>query len=691
MPFLPATLADLSAAGLRPGDLDAIIVTGDAYVDHASFGAAIIGRVLEDAGYKVAILARPDPDDVEAFRLFGRPKLAFLVTSGAVDSMVSTYTANKKPRSEDDYAPGGKKALCMRADGSIGEGIAKRPNARPDRAVIVYSTMCRQAFKGVPVVIGGLEASLRRLAHYDYWSDSVRKSILLDAKADILVYGMGERQIPEIMGRLGAAAASSTAAAASSTAAAASSTAAAALASEAAKAAAEAAPGALAADSGRSRAPKPDLSGIPGTVWARHIGATPPAQIAAEAFPGAELLPDFSAISGAGPDAKRAYAASFAVQYRSTDSRTAKVLIEPYGDRIVVQERPAAPLKRGELDKVYALPFTRRAHPMYEAWGGVPALIEVQFSLLSSRGCFGACSFCALTFHQGRKVTSRSVGAIVAEARELIADPEFKGYIHDVGGPTANFRHSACEKMEKRGACLDRRCLAPEPCPNLEPSHVEYVRLLRELRALPGVKKVFVRSGVRFDYAMLDASDEFLRELVAHHISGQLKVAPEHVSDKVLALMGKPPRRVYDAFAERYAALNREAGLKQYLIPYFISAHPGSGLAEAVELAEYLRGAGFVPDQAQDFYPTPGTLATAMYWCEANPLDGSPVYVAKGAHERAMQRALLQFKAPGNAPLVREALMLAGRRDLIGSGPGCLVRDGGPSSSQAPRDRRRRS
>ncbi|MCE1194890.1 YgiQ family radical SAM protein [bacterium] len=663
MRFLPATLADIAAAGFRPGDLDAVIVTGDAYVDHASFGAAIIGRVLADAGYKVAILARPDPDDVEAFRLFGRPRLAFLVTSGAVDSMVSTYTANKKPRSEDDYAPGGNKALCMRADGSIGQGIAKRPNARPDRAIIAYSTMCRQAFKGVPVVIGGLEASLRRLAHYDYWSDAVRKSILLDAKADILVYGMGERQIPEIMERLAAAAAIEAAAGS----------------------------GAAAADSNRRRAPKPDLSGIPGTVWARHIGAAPAAQVVDESFPGAELLPDFSAISGADPASKRAYAASFAAQYRSTDSRTARVLVEPYGDRIVIQEKPAAPLERGELDRVYALPFARRAHPMYEAWGGVPALAEVQFSLLSSRGCFGACSFCALTFHQGRKVTSRSVGAIVAEARELVADPEFKGYIHDVGGPTANFRRAACEKMEKRGACLDRRCLAPEPCPNLEPDHAEYVRLLRELRALPGVKKVFVRSGVRFDYAMLDGSDEFLRELVAHHISGQLKVAPEHVSDKVLALMGKPPRRAYDAFAERYATLNREAGLKQYLVPYFISAHPGSGLAEAIELAEYLRGAGFVPDQAQDFYPTPGTLATAMYWCERNPLDGSPVYVAKGAHERAMQRALLQFKAPANADLVREALALAGRRDLIGSGPRCLVRDGGPSSSQGPRSRRRRS
>ena len=624
MAFLPATLSDLAKTGLKPGELDAIIITGDAYVDHSSFGAAIIGRVLESEGYKVAILARPDPDDVEAFRLFGRPRLAFLVTAGAVDSMVSSYTANKKPRSEDEYAPGGDKALCMRADGSIGVGIRARPNARPDRAAIVYSTMCRQAYKGIPLVIGGIEASLRRLSHYDYWSDTVRKSILLDSKADVLVYGMGERQIVEIMKRLGAA-------------------------------------------------PKPDLSGIRGTVWAKHVGAMSPETLAAE-FPDAAILPGFDSLSGPSPEAKLNYESSFALQYRNTDPHSAKRLVEPYGDRVVVQEPPAFPLDRKELDAVYALPYEREAHPMYETHGGVPALAEVKFSLLSARGCFGACSFCSLTFHQGRQVNSRSIEAIVEEARILTKMSDFKGYIHDVGGPTANFRRSACAKMEKHGACLDRRCLSPEPCANLEPDHKEYVRLLRALRSLPGVKKVFVRSGVRFDYAMRDESDEFLRELVSHHISGQLKVAPEHVSDKVLALMGKPPRRVYDAFAARYAALNREKDLKQYLVPYFISAHPGSGLPEAIELAEYLRDTGFVPDQAQDFYPTPGTLATAMYWCGTNPLDGQPVYVARGAHERALQRALLQYNAPANADLVREALTISGREDLIGTAPRCLVK-----------------
>lgn len=624
MAFLPATLSDLAKTGLKPGELDAIIITGDAYVDHSSFGAAIIGRVLESEGYKVAILARPDLDDVEAFRLFGRPRLAFLVTAGAVDSMVSSYTANKKPRSEDEYAPGGDKALCMRADGSIGVGIRARPNARPDRAAIVYSTMCRQAYKGIPLVIGGIEASLRRLSHYDYWSDTVRKSILLDSKADVLVYGMGERQIVEIMKRLGAA-------------------------------------------------PKPDLSGIRGTVWAKHVGAMSPETLAAE-FPDAAILPGFDSLSGPSPEAKLNYESSFALQYRNTDPHSAKRLVEPYGDRVVVQEPPAFPLDRKELDAVYALPYEREAHPMYETHGGVPALAEVKFSLLSARGCFGACSFCSLTFHQGRQVNSRSIEAIVEEARILTKMSDFKGYIHDVGGPTANFRRSACAKMEKHGACLDRRCLSPEPCANLEPDHKEYVRLLRALRSLPGVKKVFVRSGVRFDYAMRDESDEFLRELVSHHISGQLKVAPEHVSDKVLALMGKPPRRVYDAFAARYAALNREKDLKQYLVPYFISAHPGSGLPEAIELAEYLRDTGFVPDQAQDFYPTPGTLATAMYWCGTNPLDGQPVYVARGAHERALQRALLQYNAPANADLVREALTISGREDLIGTAPRCLVK-----------------
>ncbi|PKL06118.1 MAG: YgiQ family radical SAM protein [Spirochaetae bacterium HGW-Spirochaetae-9] len=629
MAFLPATLSDLKRAGVQLGELDAIIVTGDAYVDHSSFGAAIIGRVLESEGYKVAILARPDPDDVEAFRLFGRPRLGFLVTAGAVDSMVSSYMANRKPRSEDEYAPGGDKALCLRADGSIGAGIRARPNARPDRAAIVYSAMCRQAYKGIPLIIGGIEASLRRLSHYDYWSDTVRKSILLDSKADVLVYGMGERQIAEIMGRLNAA------------------------------------PGGAAF--------KPDLTGIRGTVWAKHVGQMPPEALAAE-FPDASILPGFDSLSGSDPEAKLSYAASFALQYRNTDPHSATRLVEPYGDRVVVQEPPAFPLDRKELDAVYALPYEREAHPMYETHGGVPALAEVKFSLLSARGCFGACSFCSLTFHQGRQVNSRSIDAIVEEARILTAMGDFKGYIHDVGGPTANFRRSACGKMEKHGACLDRRCLSPEPCANLEPDHKEYVRLLRALRSLPGVKKVFVRSGVRYDYAMADESDEFLRELVSHHISGQLKVAPEHVSDKVLALMGKPPRRVYDAFAARYATLNREKDLKQYLVPYFISAHPGSGLPEAIELAEYLRDTGFVPDQAQDFYPTPGTLATAMYWCGTNPLDGQPVYVARGAHERALQRALLQYNAPANADLVREALRISGREDLIGTGSRCLVK-----------------
>ncbi|MFA5851831.1 MAG: YgiQ family radical SAM protein [Spirochaetales bacterium] len=652
MSFLPAMFSDLRARGLQPGELDAVIVTGDAYVDHSSFGAAIIGRVLEAAGYKVGILARPDPDDVEVFRTFGRPRLAFLVTAGAVDSMVSSFTANKKPRSEDEYAPGGKRSLCMRADGSIGAGIRARPNARPDRAVISYSTMCRQAFKGVPVVIGGIEASLRRLAHYDYWSDTLRKSILLDSKADILVYGMGERQIVEITRRLGAVAS---------------------------RAAAAPAGGA-----------KPDLSGIRGTVWAKHTGAISPETLAAE-FPGAIILPDFETLADASPESKENYAESFAAQYRNTDPHSASRLVEPNGDRVAVQEPPAFPLERNEMDAIYALPFERNAHPMYEAFGGVPALAEVKFSLLSSRGCFGACSFCALTFHQGRKVTSRSVDAIVNEARILTSMPDFKGYIHDVGGPTANFRAPACEKMDTRGACVDRRCLAPEPCAKLEPDHAEYLSLLRALRDLPGVKKVFVRSGVRFDYAMLDPSDEFLRELVQHHISGQLKVAPEHVSDKVLSLMGKPPRRVYDAFALRYAELNREAGLKQYLVPYFISAHPGSGLPEAIELAEYLRDTGFIPDQAQDFYPTPGTLATAMWWCGINPIDGQPVYVAKGAHERSMQRALLQYKTPANADLVREALIAAGREDLIGNDPRCLVKPGMPFAQRRPSGRRSRN
>lgn len=622
MKFLPANSLDLTKAGLKPGELDVIFVTGDAYVDHSSFGVALLARFLESLGYKAGILARPDPDDVEAFRQLGKPRLAFLVTAGAVDSMVSNYTANRKPRSEDEYAPGKARELCQRADGTIGLGIKNRNNARPDRATIVYTGMCRQAFKGVPVVIGGLEASLRRLAHYDFWSDTVRKSILLDSKADILVYGMGELQLAEILKRLSEGSA---------------------------------------------------LRGIPGTVHAVHIGSMSEQELK-QAYPEALILPDYTAIISTDPVSRQHFAQSFTTQYRNTDPFTARPLLERYGERIVIQEPPSRLLERSELDALYALPFTRQWHPMYQAFGGVPALAEVKFSLLSSRGCYGACSFCALTMHQGRLVSSRSAAAIIKEARELAALPDFKGNIHDVGGPTANFRKPACEKMAQKGACVDKLCLAPQPCKNLSADHREYVEILRKLRALPGIKKVFVRSGVRFDYAMLDPSDEFLKELVEHHVSGQLKVAPEHVSEKVLRLMGKPPLSSFEAFKKNYEAVNQSLGKKQYLIPYFISAHPGSGLAEALELALYLKKTGFVPDQVQDFYPTPGTLSTAMWWCGINPLDGKPVYVAKGSHERRLQRALLQFNKPQNRELVKEALQTLGRTDLIGNRPGCLIR-----------------
>jgi uncharacterized radical SAM protein YgiQ len=619
VPFLPATPSDLVSRGLAPGDLDAVIVTGDAYVDHPSFGAALIGRLLEAEGYAVGLIARPDPDDADAFRLLGRPRLAFLVTAGALDSMVSSYTANRKPRSEDEYAPGGRPELCLRGDGRIGPGMTGRKNARPDRALIAYATKCREAFKGVPVVVGGLEASLRRLSHYDYRSDTVRRSILLDSKADLLVYGMGERAIVEIMGRLAAGEAASS------------------------------------------------IRGVRGTVW-RGEGRgpeSPPLE------PGSfEELPPYEALAAD----KAAFAESFRIQYRNSESRSGKILVERAEGRYAIQEPPAAPLDGPELDRVYDLPYERAWHPMYDEFGGVPALIEIKFSIVSSRGCFGACSFCSLTFHQGRTVTARGRESILREAANLTALSGFKGYIHDLGGPTANFRVPACEKMAREGACPDRRCLAPDPCPNLEPSHRDYLELLRAVGAVPGVKKVFVRSGLRFDYLMLDADESFFRELVERHVSGQLKVAPEHVSDKVLALMGKPRRSTYDAFARRYAELNRELGARQYLVPYFISAHPGAGIEEAIELAEYLRDGGFAPDQVQDFYPTPGTLSTAMYWTGVDPLTASPVHIARGARERAVQRALLQFRKPENRELVREALVAAGREDLIGTGRKCLIK-----------------
>jgi len=623
----------------KPGSLDAVIVTGDAYVDHPSFGTALIGRLLEAHGYRVGILSRPDPDDPEVFRIFGRPRLAFLITAGALDSMVCSYTANKKPRASDEFAPGGDRSLCMAADGTIGKSRLGRINARPERATIVYSNLCRQAYKGVPIILGGVEASLRRLAHYDYWSDTVRRSVLLDAKADLLIYGMGERQILETMRRLKAA-----------------------------------------AETGR----KPDLRGIRGTAWAVHAsrlveaeldGSKPavPAAASRGADADALTLPSYETIRPDTDEGRRAFAASFKIQYYNTDPWTAKRLIEPCDDRFVVQEPPEFPLPREELDEVYALPFCREWHSMYHQFGGVPALAEVKFSLVSSRGCFGGCSFCALTFHEGRVVTSRSIESIVHEARKLTQMPDFKGYIHDVGGPTANFRGPACAKMAKHGACVDRRCLAPRPCPNLNVDHREYRELLRQLRSLPGIKRVFIRSGIRYDYLMLDKDQGFFSDLVQHHISGQLKVAPEHASSHVLELMGKPPLETFNRFAEEYFRLSEKFGKKQYLIHYFISGHPGSTLKDALELALYLKRFGFVPDQVQDFYPTPGTLSTAMWRTRMNPLDGTPVYIPRGAKERALQRALLQFSKPENRAAVQEALRILGRTDLIGKGKECLI------------------
>ncbi len=618
---LAASPSDLRELGLEPGDLDAILVTGDAYVDHPSFGAAVIGRTLEARGFRVGVLARPDPDDVEAFRLLGRPKLAFLVTSGAVDSMVSNYTAAKRIRSGDAYAPGGDPRICLRADGSLGPGSMNRRNARPDRAVIAYTGMCRRAFRGVPVVVGGIEASLRRLSHYDYWSDTVRRSELLDSKADMLVYGMGETAVAEILRR-------------------------------------------IAQGIG-------DLSGIRGTVRVASTEET-------AGGTATEELPSFETVRGTDEASLRAFAGSFAIQYRNTDPHSARPLAERAGDRIVVQEPPAFPLSRHELDGIHELPYTRSWHPQYESSGGVPALAEVRFSLLSSRGCFGACSFCALSFHQGRTVVSRSRESLVREARILVATPGFKGYIHDVGGPTANFRQAPCPRSEREGVCPDRRCLAPLPCPALRVDHSDYRSVLGALRAIPGVKKVFIRSGIRFDYLMLDPDTSFLDELVRYHVSGQLKVAPEHVSGHVLELMGKPDHGVFVEFARAFGRANEAAGLDQYLVPYFISGHPGSGLAEAVELAGYLRDSHRAPEQVQDFYPTPGTLSTAMYRTGIDPTTGEAVHVPRGDRERALQRALLQYFKPENAPLVREALELAGRGDLVGDGPRCLVRDGSP-------------
>ena len=598
--FLPVCRQDLIDRNIE--QVDFVFVSGDAYVDHPSFAASLLGRLLEANGYTVAILAQPDYRNVEEFRQFGQPKLGFLVSAGAMDSMVSNYTANNKPRSEDAYAHG---------------GVAGH---RPDRATNIYVQKIREAYKGVNVLIGGIEASLRRTSHYDYWTNTVKRSILLDSKADLLMYGMGEHSLLEIAALL------------------------------------------------REGIPARQIRNVRGTCWYTSRKEEIPED--------AIWLPSFQDISKNTDESRELFARSYHTQEMNTDAINGKILVEPADTRFVVQMPASLPLSTEEFDRVYELPFTRRWHPMYDGpaennKSGVPALSEVKFSLTSCRGCFGACSFCAITFHQGRRIQARSHESLIEEAKRMTEDKDFKGYIHDVGGPTANFRHDACQKQAKAGACPNRDCMGVNPCPNVKVDHTDYVCLLRKLRELPKVKKVFIRSGIRFDYLMMDKDKTFFRELVMHHISGQLKVAPEHVSDNVLALMRKSTHKVYEDFAIEYEKTNRECGMKQYLVPYYIAGHPGAGLKEAIETALYLKKTGFVPDQVQDFYPTPGSLATAMYYTGFNPHkeggDGhlEKVYVARGGHERRLQRALLQFNKRENANLVKEALRAAGRSDLI--------------------------
>ena len=576
--------------------VDFAYVIGDAYVDHPSFGHAIISRLLESRGYRVGIISQPDWRDPASIRIFGEPRLGFLVSSGNMDSMVNHYSVSKKRRKTDAYTPGGE----------MGK--------RPDHACTVYGNLIRQSYKEIPVILGGIEASLRRLAHYDYWSDSLKRSILLDSGADIISYGMGERSIIEIVEAL---------------------------------------------DAG---IPVEELTYIDGTVVKVRDR---------ERIRSAEFLPSYEELK----QDKENYARSFYTQYRNTDAFNGKQLAEPYSDHLyVVQNPPAKPLSTMEMDDVYALPYTRTYHPSYEEKGGVPAISEIRFSLISSRGCFGGCSFCALTFHQGRIVQTRSHDSLLEEAEMITGEKDFKGYIHDVGGPTANFRHPSCQKQMEHGVCRDRQCLFPAPCKNLDADHSDYVSLLKKLRNVPGVKKVFIRSGIRFDYLLADRKKDFLRELCEYHVSGQLKVAPEHVSDQVLSLMGKPQNRVYEEFTRQFQKMNDRLGKKQYLVPYLMSSHPGSTLKEAVELAEYCRDLGYMPEQVQDFYPTPSTLSTCMYYTGLDPRTMKPVYVPRSPHEKAMQRALIQYRDPKLYDLVEEALKKAGRTDLIGYGPKCLIR-----------------
>ena len=591
--FLPICRADMEKRGWEQCDF--IYLTGDAYVDHPSFGHAIISRVLESHGYKVGIIPQPDWKKEESIQILGEPRLGWLVTGGNMDSMVNHYTVSKKRRPKDSYTPGGE----------MGK--------RPDYATIVYCNLIRRISKK-PVIIGGIEASLRRLAHYDYWSNRLKRSILLDSQADLISYGMGERSIVEI------------------------------------------------ADALESGIDIRDITFVDGTVYRTD---------SLDSVYDAITLPSYEALLSD----KKTYAESFYTQYVNTDPFSGKRLAEPYGDKLYVVQNPAAkPLSQQEMDDVYALPYMRTYHPIYEAAGGIPAISEVKFSLISNRGCFGGCSFCALTFHQGRIVQTRSHESILAEAKLLTEEPDFKGYIHDVGGPTANFRHPACDKQLTHGACPNKQCLFPNPCQNLNADHSDYIALLRKLRKLPGVKKVFIRSGIRFDYLLAEKNRAFLKELCQYHVSGQLKVAPEHVADKVLKRMGKPENQVYRQFMKEYAQMNERLGLKQYLVPYLMSSHPGSTLTEAVELAEHLRDLGYMPEQVQDFYPTPSTLSTCMYYTGYDPRTMEKVFVPTNPHEKAMQRALIQYRNPENYELVEEALKKAGRTDLIGFDKKCLIR-----------------
>ena len=591
--FLPIDREDMKKRGWD--EVDFVYVCGDAYVDHPSFGAAIITRILEAHGYRIGFIAQPDWKDDNSIQVFGRPRLGFLVSAGNMDSMVNHYTVSKKRRNQDAYTPGGV----------IGK--------RPDYATIVYCNLIRKVYKKVPIIIGGIEASLRRLAHYDYWSNTLKHSILMDSQANILIYGMGEHSVVEIADAL---------------------------------------------DSGLA---VEDITYVHGTVYhAKNL----------DSVYDYEMLPSFDELK----KDKKEYAASFYTQYCNTDSITAKCLVESYGNNgYVVQNPPSAPLTELEMDDVYELPYMRAYHPSYEKDGGVPALNEIKFSLTSNRGCFGGCSFCALTFHQGRVIQTRSHESLVNEAKEMTQDPDFKGYIHDVGGPTANFRHTACEKQKKYGVCTNKQCLFPKPCQNLKVDHKDYLALLKKIRQIPGVKKVFVRSGIRFDYVMADSDDTFLRELCKYYISGQLRVAPEHISDAVLDKMGKPHNAVYEQFIKRYQKVNATVGKEQFVVPYLMSSHPGSTLKEAVELAEYLRDLGYMPEQVQDFYPTPSTISTCMYYTGVDPRTMEEVYVPVNPHEKAMQRALIQYRNPHNYDLVKEALIKAGRTDLIGFEEGCLI------------------